>query len=254
MTTLQPCDHGVVLSAPESVPCAKIDQKWVLVATILGSSMAFIDGTVVNVALPALQRELGARSRRAVGDGGVRAVSLRVAARRRRARAIASAGAVSTAGTAIVRFAFASAAGWLVTSDPLIAARARKGSALRCSCRAASPSSVPRSRNASAGAPSARGPASARITAAIGPVLGGWMIEHLSWRWAFFMNLPLAAIVIACCSATCPKVATPGEARLDLLGALLATDGLGGLVYGLIESSRLGWSIPPVICRARVGS
>src|SRR5438874_1588200 len=62
MTTLirEPCDDGVIRSGLSTSPCPESSGKWVLAATILGSSMAFIDGTVVNVALPALQRDLGA--------------------------------------------------------------------------------------------------------------------------------------------------------------------------------------------------
>src|SRR5213594_1101788 len=60
MSLASPCDKGVVLAAPAAAPCPKSARPWVLVATILGSSMAFIDGTVVNVALPVLQRELNA--------------------------------------------------------------------------------------------------------------------------------------------------------------------------------------------------
>src|SRR5213594_306796 len=60
MSLASPCDKGVVLAAPAAAPCPKSARPWVLVATILGSSMSFIDGTVVNVALPALQRDLGA--------------------------------------------------------------------------------------------------------------------------------------------------------------------------------------------------
>src|SRR6266542_596487 len=56
----QPCDEGVVLSSPAGVPCTREAEPWILAATILGSSMAFIDGTAVNVALPALQQSLGA--------------------------------------------------------------------------------------------------------------------------------------------------------------------------------------------------
>src|SRR6266480_7011972 len=56
----QPCDEGVIRARPTGVPCARVSEPWILAATILGSSMAFIDGTVVNVALPALQRSLNA--------------------------------------------------------------------------------------------------------------------------------------------------------------------------------------------------
>ena len=57
---MQPCDAGVIASVAEPVPCAPSKRKWILIATILGSSLAFIDGTVVNVALPALQVHLNA--------------------------------------------------------------------------------------------------------------------------------------------------------------------------------------------------
>src|SRR6516225_7516179 len=57
---MQPCDQGVVLSAAQAAPCTRSQKRWVLAATVLGSSLAFIDGTVVNVALPALQTGLGA--------------------------------------------------------------------------------------------------------------------------------------------------------------------------------------------------
>src|SRR5204862_3336020 len=76
------------------------------------------------------------------------------------------------------------------------------------------------------------------ITAAIGPLLGGWLVNH-SWRWAFFINVPLAAIVLILL-AKVPESRDPSARRLDPVGAILATLGLGGLVFGLIESSQLG--------------
>ena len=91
------------------------------------------------------------------------------------------------------------------------------------------------------------------ITSAIGPVLGGWLIEHASWRWAFFMNLPLAAAVIAVSWWRIPESRSPGKARIDWSGALLATVGLGGLVIGFIESVDLGWKNPLVIGSLAVG-
>ncbi|MGC2194245.1 MAG: MFS transporter, partial [Terriglobales bacterium] len=84
------------------------------------------------------------------------------------------------------------------------------------------------------------------ITTALGPVLGGWLIQHASWRWIFFINLPLAAVVILISLWRVPESHGPVAKRLDLLGALLVTVGLGGLVYGLIESPRLGWWNIPV--------
>src|SRR5437879_4135764 len=85
------------------------------------------------------------------------------------------------------------------------------------------------------------------MTTAIGPVLGGWLIEHASWRWAFFINVPLAAAVIVISLWHIPESRTNDAGRIDWLGALLATAGLGGVVYGFIESTNLGWTQPLVV-------
>lgn len=86
------------------------------------------------------------------------------------------------------------------------------------------------------------------ITTAIGPVLGGWLVEHASWRWVFFINVPLAASVIAISLWRVPEARSAAARRIDWLGALLVTLGLGGLVYGCIESTSLGWKDPLVSC------
>jgi EmrB/QacA subfamily drug resistance transporter len=85
------------------------------------------------------------------------------------------------------------------------------------------------------------------VTAAIGPVLGGWLVEHASWRWAFLINLPLAAVVIGISIWRIPESRSSVEGPLDWLGASVATLGLGGLVYGFIESVDLGWRHPLVL-------
>src|SRR5439155_19457368 len=89
------------------------------------------------------------------------------------------------------------------------------------------------------------------ITTAIGPVLGGWLVSH-SCRWAFFLNVPLAALVLLLLPRV-PESRNPKARGLDLLGASLATAGLGGLVFGLIESSRRGWADPAVVAGLAVG-
>ncbi len=91
------------------------------------------------------------------------------------------------------------------------------------------------------------------ITAAIGPVLGGWLVEHASWRWAFFINLPLAAAVISISLWRIPESRSPAIARVDWSGALAVTIGLGGLVNGFIESVNLGWRHPLVFGSLIVG-
>ena len=79
------------------------------------------------------------------------------------------------------------------------------------------------------------------MTTACGPVLGGWLIEHLSWRWAFFVNVPIAAAVLGLLFWRVPESRDEGASRIDWPGATLVTSGLGGVVYGLVESSRQGW-------------
>src|SRR5207248_5474533 len=79
------------------------------------------------------------------------------------------------------------------------------------------------------------------ITTAGGPVLGGWLVEHASWRWVFFINLPLAAAVIGISLWKVPESHSSARSRVDWLGASVVTLGLGGLVNGFIESINLGW-------------
>jgi EmrB/QacA subfamily drug resistance transporter len=91
------------------------------------------------------------------------------------------------------------------------------------------------------------------ITTAIGPVLGGWLVEHASWRWVFFINLPLAAAVMAISVWRIPESRSSIAGRVDWLGALFATFGLGGLVNGFLESVNLGWRHPLVCASLIVG-
>jgi EmrB/QacA subfamily drug resistance transporter len=85
------------------------------------------------------------------------------------------------------------------------------------------------------------------VTTALGPVVGGWVIEHVSWRWAFFVNLPIAVTVLGILFWQVPESRDPETGgRLDWAGATLVTLALGGIVYGLVESSRLGWPDPRV--------
>jgi len=91
------------------------------------------------------------------------------------------------------------------------------------------------------------------ITTAAGPVLGGWLVEHASWRWVFFINLPLAAAVITISLWNIPESRNAAGGHVDWLGAMVVTVGLGGLVTGLIESVNLGWRDPLVLASLTVG-
>ncbi|MGZ3616304.1 MAG: MFS transporter [Ktedonobacteraceae bacterium] len=264
-----PCDDGVIQTAPEShlnmsksttsaafSNAQKHTGTWVLVATILGSSMAFIDGTVVNVALPVLQTELRATATQV--QWVVEAYSLFLAALilvggslgdhfgRRRIYALG-----------IVLFTLASVGCGLAPSvTVLIVARAFQGvgGALLVpgSLAIISASFDTQHRGRAIGTWSGF----TAITSAIGPVLGGLLVQFASWRWVFFINIPLAVIVLLVLFWRVPESRNESlgeQARLDWPGAFLATLGLGGIVFGLIESNDLGFSNGLVLLSLAIG-
>ena len=91
------------------------------------------------------------------------------------------------------------------------------------------------------------------ITTAIGPLLGGWLIQHASWRWVFFINFPFAAEVIVISVWNIHESRSVAARRIDWVGALVGTVGLGGLVFGFVESTNLGWRSPLVFGSLIVG-
>ena len=249
-----PCDEAVIRSGSARVPCAEEARRWILAATILGSSMAFIDSTVVNVALPALQ----ASFRATVVDVQwvVESYGLFLGA------LILVGGSLGDLFgrrlmfvVGVVIFAAASAGCGAASSlHQLIIARSVQGvgAALLVpgSLAIISSSFDDTSRGQAIGTWSGF----TAITAAIGPVLGGWLVEHASWRWAFLINLPLAAVVIAISLWRIPESRSATAARVDWLGAVIVTLGLGGLVNGFIASVNLGWRHPLVFGSLIVGS
>lgn len=249
-----PCEEAEIRSAPAGSPCLEQSAPWILAATILGSSMAFIDSTVVNVALPALQTAF--RATLVDVQWVVEAYALLLGA------LILVGGSV---GDLYGRrrifllgvFIFAVASAWcgLARSvEELIYARSLQGfgAALLVpgSLAIISASFDEKKRGKAIGTWSGF----TAMTMAIGPVLGGWLIEHASWRWAFFINVPIAAAVILISLRWVPESRSQQASKLDLTGALCVTLGLGGLVYGLIESPRLGWADVRVIASLIVGA
>ncbi|KJK24563.1 major facilitator transporter [Burkholderiaceae bacterium 16] len=249
-----PCDDAAIRASPGGPPCARADEPWVLAATILASSMAFIDGTVVNVALPALQKDFGASL--SGMQWAVESYALLLAALllvggaagdrfgRRRVFAL---------GVAI----FAASSAWCGLAGNighLIAARAAQGvgaALLVPGSLALLSASFDESRRGKA---IGTWSGATAMTTALGPVVGGWLIEHLSWRAAFLVNLPLAAAVLLIVFWRVPDSRGPRQAGgLDWAGSLLAALGLGGLVYGLIGSPVLGWGHPAVWIPAAAG-
>lgn len=206
-----------------------------LAATILGSSMAFIDGTVVNVALPALQNALHA----SIADVQwvVESYALFLAALLLVGGSLGdSFGRRKVYVIGVGVFAVASGlCGLAPNIDALIWARSIQGlgaALLIPGSLALITASFPEStRGQAIGTWSGF----SAITTAIGPVIGGWLIENSTWRWVFFLNLPIALTVILLCTKVPESRNVKASHRLDWLGALLATLGLAGITYALIE-------------------
>ena len=241
------CDENVIRSGTAVTPCSKTSGRWVLAATILASSMAFIDGTVVNVALPALQTNLNATA--ADVQWVIESYALLLSALllvggslgdhygRRRIFLVG-----------VVIFAVASGlCGFAGNIRQLIAARALQGfgAALLVpgSLAIISNSFSEQERGRAIGVWSGF----SAITTGIGPVFGGWLIENVSWRAVFFINVPLAFVVVLISLRHVAKNSDKETTRVDWLGAILAGLGLGALVYGLIESSQVGFTDRSVI-------
>jgi EmrB/QacA subfamily drug resistance transporter len=233
-----PCDDGVISGQPRTVDIACARKPAALAATIVGSSMAFIDGSVVNVALPSIQTELAA---------SVSAMQWTVNAY------LLTLGALVLVGgslgdklgrrnifvTGIALFTAASVACGLAPNvAALIAARAVQGvgaALLVPSSLAIIGAVFP---DAERGRAIGTWAGVGAIMAAIGPVAGGWLVDVWSWRAIFFMNVPLAVVTIALAVYAVPNshnVDAPRE--LDWAGAVVAALGLGALAYGLTAAS-----------------
>lgn len=232
-----PCDEASVLSAKPGHPCGSRG-RWVLVATILGSSLAFIDGTVVNIALPAMQSGLGATLKQV--QWVVESYALFLAALLLIGGSLGdiySRRKVFLAG--VILFTVASiCCGISGSIMALIAARGVQGvgAALLIpnSLALVSTSFAPQERGRAIGTWSGF----SAITTSIGPVAGGWLVQHASWRWAFFLNVPIALIVVMLVIWRIPESAMEETgAPLDWAGSLLATLGLGGITFAFVESS-----------------
>jgi EmrB/QacA subfamily drug resistance transporter len=233
-----------MMFGPHRLPCetpeahikgnwAEPDRTWVLPATILGSSLGFIDSSVVNVALPAIKDSLGVDL--ATVQWVVNGYMLTLAS------------LILLGGTAgdrygrrrvflvgLVGFALASlACGLAPTAIWLVIARLMQGVAAAL----LTPASLAIIGGAYLGKD--RGPAigtwaaAAAITTALGPLLGGWLVDAVGWRSIFFINLPVAALAVAL-ALKVPADRGESGSRLDATGAALATAGLGLLSYGLI--------------------
>lgn len=227
-------DNGVAYSSTTG--------RWVVVAAVLGSGMAFLDSTVVNVALPAIGRDLGGglATLQWVLDGYLLTLSAllllggALGDRYGRKRVFS---------IGLVAFTLASlACGLAPDGGVLIAARAVQGvgGALLVPGSLALINATIRAEDRSRAVGAWAGMTG--ISTAIGPFVGGWLVDAASWRWVFLLNLPLAAAaVILTARHVSESSDTTAHGRPDALGALLITVGLAGVVYAVIEIPAHGW-------------
>jgi EmrB/QacA subfamily drug resistance transporter len=219
--------------------------RWVVAATVLGSGMASIDATVVGIALPRIGRDfhIGVVDLQWVTNGytltlaGLLLLGGALGDRYGRRR-------LFLVGTAW--FTLASLlCGLAPNASVLIGARALQGigAALLTpgSLAILEASFVEGDRSRAIGAWSGLG----GVATAIGPFLGGWLVSAESWRWVFFINVPLAGAVIAVASRHVPESRDPTlSGRVDVPGAVLVSGGLAAAVYGLTEGGSIGWASP----------
>lgn len=227
--------------------------RWVIIATILGSGVAFLDGSVVNVALPAIGRDTG-------GDFTVLqwvldAYLLTLSALLLLGGALGDRyGRRRVFTIGLVVFTIASlGCGLAPTSETLIGARFLQGiggALLVPGSLALINASIRREDRGQAVGTWA---GLTGVAAAIGPFVGGWLVDTVSWRWVFFINVPLAAVAFAVTARHVPESRNPRVlGPPDAAGAAAITLGLAGTVFTLIELPTTGWS-PTLAVAAVIG-
>jgi EmrB/QacA subfamily drug resistance transporter len=250
----RPCDEATIQSTRVTRNYASSAKPWVLVAAILASSIAYIDESVVNIALPAIETDLAASV--VVIQWLVNAYTLCLSA------FLLTGGAAGDLfgrrRTFIVGVAiFAAASVWCGLSPnvtQLIVARGIQGvgAALLIPCSLAIIGAT--FDDSERGKAIGTWAGFSAIAAAIGPLLGGWIVDHVTWRWIFLINpfLALPTIWIALIHVPESRDAQ-ASGGLDWRGSILAFTGLGSLAYGLISAPALGWSNSNVIVSLLAG-
>lgn len=249
-----PCDAGQVhAAAPPAGALSNARKRWILAAAVLGSSLTFIDGSALGVALPAIQNDLGA------GPAAVQWVS--------NAYLLTLGALVLIGGAAgdrfgrrrvfligVVLFALASiGCGLAPTVELLIVGRGAQGigaALLTPGALAVIGATFP---------PDERGKAfgtwagTGALFGMIGPLVGGWLSDHADWRFIFWINVPLAVLTVVVTLRAVPESRDEDARGLDWPGALLAMTGLGALTWALTAAPDLGWSHPAILGGLIVG-
>jgi EmrB/QacA subfamily drug resistance transporter len=229
-------------------------QRLTLLAAILGSGVATIDSTIVNVALPAIERDLGGglAAQQWVSNGYLLTLgsllliggSLGDIFGERRVFSI------GLAAFGVLSIVCAAAP----TIGVLLAARALQGAAgalLMPSSLAVIVSAFSRAERGKAiGAWTAWG----AIASIIGPLAGGVIVGNASWRWIFAINPPLIAITLVLVAMAVPPAPRITRRPVDVLGACLCVAGLGGMVFALIEQPHYGWGSPAILVPLILGA
>jgi len=212
------------------------DSTWILAATILGSSMDFIDGTVVNIALPSLQRSFVATGTQV--QWVVEAYALFLSSLLLAGGSLGDRFGLRRAFLAgVVLFACGSVwCGLAPNLTQLLIARSMQGVAGALLV----PNSLALLSASYSGAQRGRAIGTwsgfASMMTAVGPVLGGWMVQHGSWRWVFFINVPIALVTGWIVLRKTARVDPRTQARsVDWKGTILGTLGLSALTYSLME-------------------
>jgi len=250
----RPCDEATIRSTHADRDCAASAKPWVLLAAILASSIAYIDESVVNIALPAIETDLAASV--VVIQWLVNAYTLCLSAFLLAGGAAGDLfGRRRTFITGIAIFATASVrCGLSPNVTQLILARGIQGvgAALLIPCSLAIIGAT--FNESERGKAIGTWAGFSAIAAAIGPLLGGWIVDHVTWRWIFLINpflaLPTIWIALTHVPESRDVQATGG---LDWRGSILAFTGLGSLAYGLISAPALGWSNSTVVVSLLVG-
>jgi EmrB/QacA subfamily drug resistance transporter len=238
-----PCDEGVILAAVDTPGCVDRAKPWVLASTILGSSMAFVDGSAVNVALPLIQSDLNVSVHGAqwIVNGYTLMLGALILAggsagdRFGRRRVFALGAAIFTAASI--------SCGLAPNAKVLVGARIVQGiggALLVPGSLALISTAFPAEERGKAIGTWAGFSA---VTTALGPVLGGWLADALSWRAIFFINVPVALITLGIALGHVPESRDRSEeSTVDWRGSFLATVGLFALAYGLTATSERDWA------------
>ena len=238
--------------SPETNPYSRRWQALIVLAVSL--LVISVGNTILNVALPTIQTELDASSSELqwIVDGyllvyaGLLLAAGTLGDRFGRRRALVTGLSVFAAGSVLAAISDSSSA--LITSRALMGVGA---AGIMPTTLSILTNIFPERERPKA---IAIWSAVAGLGVAIGPISGGWLIEHLDWRWIFLFNLPAVAACLIGAFALVPESRDPGKPKLDVVGALLSIAGLSAVVWGLIEAPERGWTSTTILVAFGAGA